>query len=104
MSNRKLVKQLSLPEAEAEKIAAELLAEAGKEKSQVDKEIEKYYVDSVKNFTADTIIKGRILDVVGDDVLVDIGYKSEGVVPKNDFVRVEDMQPGREIEVFLESV
>jgi small subunit ribosomal protein S1 len=104
MSNRKLVKMLSMPEAEAEKIAAELLAEAGKDKSQVDKEIEKYYVDSVKNFTADTIIKGRILDVVGDDVLVDIGYKSEGVVPKNDFVRAEDMQPGKEIEVFLESV
>jgi len=104
MSNRKLVKQLSLPAGEADKIAAELLAEAGKPKEQVDKEIEKYYVDSVKNFTADTIIKGKILDVVGDDVLVDIGYKSEGVVPKNDFVRAEDMEPGREIEVFLESV
>ena len=104
MSNRKLVKLLSLPEAEAEKIAAELMVEVGKDKAQVDKEIDKYYVDSVKNFTADTIIKGKILDVVGDDVLVDIGYKSEGVVPKNDFVRADDMQPGREIEVFLESV
>ncbi|HXX92543.1 MAG TPA: 30S ribosomal protein S1 [Planctomycetota bacterium] len=104
MSNRKLVKELSLPTVEADRIAAELLAEAGKAKDQVDKEIEKYYVDSVKNFTADTIIKGRILDVVGDDVLVDIGYKSEGVVPKNDFVRSDEMQPGREIEVFLESV
>jgi small subunit ribosomal protein S1 len=104
MSNRRLVKELSISDAEAEKIAAELLVEPGKNKEQVDKEIEKYYVDSVKNFTADTIISGRILNVVGDDVLVDIGYKSEGVVPKNDFVRAEDMEPNKQIEVFLESV
>ena len=104
MSHRKLVKELSISEAEAEKIAAELMVEVGKDKAQVDKEIDKYYVDSVKNFTADTIIKGKILDVVGDDVLVDIGYKSEGVFPKNDFVRAEEMEPGKEIEVFLESV
>jgi small subunit ribosomal protein S1 len=98
MSNRKLVKSLSLPEGEIDKMSKEYL------KAEEQAEIEKYYVDSVKNFTADTIIKGKILNVVGDDVLVDIGYKSEGVVPKNDFVRVEDMEPGREIEVFLESV
>ncbi len=104
MVHRKLMKELSISEAEAEKIAAELMVEAGKDKAQVDKEIEKYYADSVKNFTADTIIKGKILDVVGDDVLVDIGYKSEGVVPKTDFVRPDEMEPGKEIEVFLESV
>jgi small subunit ribosomal protein S1 len=98
------VKQLSLPEREAEEIAEGLLAEAGKSKDEVQKDFEKYYVDSVKNFTADTIIKGRILQVVGDDVLVDIGYKSEGVVPKQDFVRSDDIVPAREIEVFLESV
>src|SRR4029079_10133675 len=81
-----------------------LMVEAGKNSGEVQKEIEKYYADSVKNFTADTIIKGKILQVVGDYVLVDIGYKSEGVVPKNDFVRTEDIQAGKDIEVFLESV
>jgi small subunit ribosomal protein S1 len=104
MSNRKLVKDLSLSEAEVDKISAELMVEVGKNSGEVQKEIEKYYTDSVKNFTADTIIKGKILQVVGDDVLVDIGYKSEGVVPKNDFVRADDIQAGKDIEVFLESV
>ncbi len=104
MSNRKLVKELSLKEAEVEKIAAELMVESGKTSDDVQKEIVKYYADSVKNFTADTIIKGKILQVVGDDVLVDIGYKSEGVVPKNDFVRQDDIVAGKDIEVFLESV
>jgi small subunit ribosomal protein S1 len=104
MSNRKLVKELSIPEAEADRIFAELMVEVGKSAEEVQKEIEKYYIDSVKNFTADTIIKGRILKVIGDDVLVDIGYKSEGVVPRNDFVHQEEIRPDQEIEVFLESV
>ncbi|HLY09978.1 MAG TPA: 30S ribosomal protein S1 [Planctomycetota bacterium] len=104
MSNRKLVKELSISEAEVDRISGELMVETGKNAGEVQKEIEKYYADSVKNFTADTIIKGKILQVVGDDVLVDIGYKSEGVVPKNDFVRADDIQPGKDIEVFLESV
>jgi small subunit ribosomal protein S1 len=104
MSNRKLVRSLSITEAEVDKISADLMVEAGKDADEVQKEIVKYYADSVKNFTADTIIKGKILQVVGDDVLVDIGYKSEGVVPKNDFVRQEDIVAGKDIEVFLESV
>ena len=104
MSNRKLVRDLSISEAEVDKISAELMVETGKNADEVQKEIVKYYADSVKNFTADTIIKGKILQVVGDDVLVDIGYKSEGVVPKNDFVRPEDIVAGKDIEVFLESV
>ena len=104
MSNRKLVRELSIKEDEVEKISTDLMAEVGKSSDEVQKEIVKYYADSVKNFTADTIIKGKILQVVGDDVLVDIGYKSEGVVPKNDFVRQEDIIAGKDIEVFLESV
>jgi len=104
MSNRKLVKELGIADAEADRLAGELMAEAGKSKEQVDQEIAKYYVDSVKNFTADTIISGTILNVVGDDVLVDIGYKSEGVVPKNDFVHADEIQVDKKIEVFLESV
>ncbi|HYE98006.1 MAG TPA: 30S ribosomal protein S1 [Planctomycetota bacterium] len=104
MSNRKLVRELSPKEEEIDRLSKELLAEQGKSKEQVDQEIEKYYADSVKNFAADTIISGRILNVVGDDVLVDIGYKSEGVVPKTDFVRQDEIIVNKDIEVFLESV
>ncbi len=104
MSNRKLVRQLGISDTDADKFAAELLVEEGKKPEEVNKDLEKYYTDSVKNFTADTIIKGRILQVVGDDVLVDIGYKSEGVVPRNDFVRQDEIKENMEIEVFLESV
>ena len=36
---------------------------------------------TVGNFQAGTILKGRIVGIVGDDVVVDVGLKSEGVVP-----------------------
>ncbi|MBI2930566.1 MAG: 30S ribosomal protein S1 [Planctomycetes bacterium] len=98
MSNRKLVRQLGIPEEEAERCAQEALAALPQEA------IVKRYEDSVKNFTADTIIKGKILNVVGDDVLVDIGYKSEGAVPRSDFPYSEQIQAGTEIEVFLETI
>jgi small subunit ribosomal protein S1 len=104
MSNPKIVRQLGISDEEADKLTAELMVEPGKTVQEVDKELAKYYTDSVKNFAADTIIKGRILQMVGDDVLVDIGYKSEGVVPRYDFVRQDEIKENMEIEVFLESV
>src|SRR5882672_9187842 len=70
MSNRKLVKDLSISDAEVDRISGELMVEVGKSSDDVQKEIVKYYADSVKNFTADTIIKGKILQVVGDDIEV----------------------------------
>jgi small subunit ribosomal protein S1 len=98
MSNRKLVRELGLPDDQAVELAKAVFTE-----HQPD-EIKKHYEDSVKNFTVDTIIKGRILNIVGDDVLVDIGYKSEGAVPRTDFLPGDPVEPGREIEVFLETI
>ena len=36
----------------------------------------------VKEFTEGMIVKGKILEVRTNEVLVDIGYKSEGVIPR----------------------
>ena len=62
------------------------------------------YEDSVKNFEVGSILKGTVVKVLGDDVLLDVGYKSEGVVPKREFRNDSEMTPGHEIEVLLESV
>ena len=47
--------------------------------------IEKYQC-SLKDIGEGKIIQGKVIKVRQDDVLVDIGYKTEGVVPINDFV------------------
>jgi small subunit ribosomal protein S1 len=59
---------------------------------------------SVSEFATGSIVKGTIIAQAGDDVVVDIGYKSEGFVNKNEFDTVDQIQPGKELEVYLESV
>src|SRR4051812_28719359 len=60
-------------------------------------------------FEANKIVKGRVLNVVGDEVWVDVGYKSEGVIPVNEWYdegedKVVPPSPGDEIQVLLDAV
>ncbi len=45
-----------------------------------------YYEDAFKNFDSGDIVKGKVIDIRGDDVFVDIGYKSEGVINIREFM------------------
>ncbi len=51
-----------------------------------------------------SIIKGQIIEIRQNEVVVDIGGKSEGVVPVSEFADVNDLQIGQEIEVLLEKL
>ncbi len=48
------------------------------------------------------VIKGRVVEIRDGSVVVDIGGKSEGVVPASEFADGVEFQPGDEIEVYLE--
>ena len=50
------------------------------------------------------LVKGRIVAINGDDVLIDIGSKSDGRVSVNEFADPEEIKVGNEIEVFLEKI
>ncbi len=47
------------------------------------------------------IVEGRVLRVDEDFVVVDIGYKSDGIVPRDEFGE-EELRPGDTVEVYLE--
>ena len=47
------------------------------------------------------IVEGRVLQVNEDYVVIDIGYKSDGIVPRDEF-EDEDIRPGGTVEVYLE--
>jgi len=57
---------------------------------------------SLRDFKEGSIVKGRVLEMRAREVLVDIGYKSEGVIPMSEFDDIEDLQIGDEVEVLLE--
>jgi len=67
-------------------------------------DLERAVDDSIKNFEQGSIIKGRIINVIGDDVIVDVGYKSEGVVTRMEFEDRAELKIGDEFEVLLDAV
>lgn len=67
-------------------------------------EFARLYQESISaNVKVGQIVKGRILAVNPKDILVDIGYKSEGTIPLSEFADPEALKVGDEIDVYLES-
>ena len=62
------------------------------------------YEASAKSFEVGSILSGRVIDVVGDAVIIDVGYKSEGTVERREFDRAEEIKPGQTVEVLLEEI
>src|SRR5881275_2617081 len=55
-------------------------------------------------FAAGEIVKGTIIEVRPKEVLVDVGYKSEGSVPANEFEDIKTVKVGDEIDVLIEKL
>ncbi|HOD83440.1 MAG TPA: 30S ribosomal protein S1 [Phycisphaerae bacterium] len=51
-----------------------------------------------------TILTGHVVAVIGNDVVVEVGLKSEGTVDVNEFDDPSAIEVGQEVEVFLEEV
>ena len=68
------------------------------------KEMLELYEDSMKNLEEGEILKGRVLRVNKNEVVVDIGFKSEGIIPLGEFADADAVRVGDEIDVFLEKM
>ncbi len=63
------------------------------------------YQFSAKEIVPGKIIKGKVIKITPTHVLIDVGFKSEGIIPAGDFPSREDLsefKPGDEIEAILE--
>ena len=98
MSNKELLKRFALPRAELESAVTDALD------SMATEDVADAYLESVKDFTPNALVKGRVMRVVAEDLLVDIGFKSEGIVPLYEFEDEEVPEPGTEIEVLMEGM
>jgi len=65
-------------------------------------EMQELIAKSLRDFKEGSIVKGRILEIRPREVLVDIGYKSEGVIPSSEFDDIDQVEVGDEVEVLLE--
>jgi small subunit ribosomal protein S1 len=57
---------------------------------------------TMKSFSEGSIVKGKVLQKRTNEVLVDIGYKSEGVISLSEFDDGDQLEVGSEVEVLLE--
>ena len=62
------------------------------------------YGETLKKFMVGSIVEGTVLEVRSSEALVDIGYKSEGVIPAAEFADISKIQPGDKISVLLEEI
>ena len=56
------------------------------------------YENSLKKLEEGTIVEGTIVDIVGEDIFVDLGYKADGVVPRGEF-SYGDEKPADKLKV-----
>jgi small subunit ribosomal protein S1 len=54
------------------------------------------------SFAPGQIVKGTVIEARAKEVLVDVGYKSEGVIPGNEFPDISAIKAGDEIDVLIE--
>jgi len=63
----------------------------------------KSYDAALKQVEENQVITGRVSSISGGDVVLDINYKSDGLVPQSEFRDTPNLAPGDEVEVFVES-
>ncbi len=96
MVDRNIVNKLGLSKEELERQVNEMFGEKENE-----------FLEEVLSSKVDThlpgiILKGTIVSQIGNDVIVEVGLKSEGVVDASEFDSSDEVVPGKEIEVLLE--
>ena len=62
------------------------------------------YEESLRRVQEGEVVKGRIVSITKDFVMVDIGYKSEGVISSIEFQDIKAVKVGDEIDVLIEKL
>ncbi|MFC1511703.1 30S ribosomal protein S1 [Candidatus Latescibacterota bacterium] len=65
-------------------------------------EMYRLYDNTMKSIEQGNIVQGKVVMVSGDSVIVDIGFKSEGTIPKNEFGEDPAVNEGDLVDVYLD--
>jgi small subunit ribosomal protein S1 len=84
-------------------------ANPGEQTVRAGSDFDKLFEASVKDqdFKVGDVVSGNVVEVQTDYVLVDINYKSEGLIPINEFRVVDgvrDVKPGDQVEVLIDRI
>lgn len=65
-------------------------------------EMEALYEGTLNEITEKEVIKGTVVGINDKDIIINIGFKSDGLVPASEFRDLPDLKIGDEVEVFIE--
>ena len=74
-----------------------------KKEERANEQMEKAYEETFKSFTEQEVIEGTIVAINDREAVVNIGFKSDGVIPSSELRYNPDLKPGDKIEVYVES-
>ena len=72
--------------------------------TQVSDELEKKYSGTFGDISEHSLIEGRVVGMNDRDVLIDIGFKSEGIIDRSEFQADDLPLIGDQVEVYLEFI
>lgn len=71
---------------------------------EIPEELRKQYLDTISDISVNQVITGRVIGMNEKEVLVDIGFKSEGIITRDEFVDNKLPEIGEKINVYLEKL
>jgi len=98
MVDRNLISKLGITDDQLEQQLGEMYT--AEHQQMLEKALDK----KVEALVPGTIVKGKIVGMAGNDVVIELGLKSEGLIETSEFDSPDEIVSGKEIEVLLEEV
>ena len=73
-------------------------------KQKISSDVEDMYSGTFSEITENSLIQGRVVGMNDRDVLIDIGFKSEGIIDRSEFKKEQLPSIGDQVEVYLEFI
>ncbi|MEE2819530.1 MAG: 30S ribosomal protein S1 [Planctomycetota bacterium] len=99
MVDYNLIADLNLDSNEADVLIRQSLGE-----TLADGNMETLLDEDLQQYTTGNVLLGKFVGKAGDDAVIDVGLKSEGLVHKSEFDNWDTLESGTEIEVILEDL
>jgi small subunit ribosomal protein S1 len=97
-------------------VAKNLISKLGITPEQLDQQVSELFTENDNQFLKEslehkvdlllpgTVLRGKIAAHIGNDVIVEVGLKSEGIVDASEFDEPDQIEIGKDIDVFLEEI
>tara|TARA_B100000287_G_scaffold428998_1_gene481430 strand:+ start:141 stop:2075 length:1935 start_codon:yes stop_codon:yes gene_type:complete len=103
-NNEQLINYLNADLFKDIKVLKKIELKDGGIDDSLNEEIIDLYSSTFTDISENSLLKGRVVGMNDRDVLIDIGFKSEGIIDRNEFDENELPKIGDQVEVYLESI